>query len=111
MLKRAFEAGVPCAWVVSDSLYGADHQTRRLIERHGRGYVLAVTSAQRLGLQPVEDWAQGVPAPSRDRARGRGGGKGPPPDQWGLLPSRVPPARGETGLVQPRQKGGTPQVN
>src|ERR671929_1920821 len=37
MLTRAFEAGVPCAWVVSDSLYGADHQTRRLIERHGRG--------------------------------------------------------------------------
>ena len=32
MLKQAFEAGVPCAWVVSDSLYGADHQTRRLIE-------------------------------------------------------------------------------
>src|SRR5215204_5168354 len=62
MLKRAFEAGVPCAWVVSDSLYGADHQTRRLTERHGRGYVLSVTSAQRLGLRPVEDWLEDVPA-------------------------------------------------
>src|SRR3954465_4633170 len=37
MLKRAFEAGVPCTWVVSDSLYGADHRTRRLIEGRGRG--------------------------------------------------------------------------
>src|SRR5918997_3861098 len=59
MLKRAFEAGVPCSWVVSDSLYGADHQTRRLIEASDRGYVLAVTSAQRLGLQPGEDWLGG----------------------------------------------------
>ena len=53
MLKRAFEAGVPCSWVVSDSLHGADHQTRRLIEARDRGYVLAATSAQRLGPKPV----------------------------------------------------------
>jgi SRSO17 transposase len=55
MLKRAFAAGVPCRWVVSDSLYGVDSQTRHLIEAHGRGYVLAVTSAQRLGFKHVED--------------------------------------------------------
>src|ERR687897_1539062 len=52
MLKRAFAAGVPCRWVVGDCVYGADHQTRRLIEAHGRGYVLAVTSAQRLRFKP-----------------------------------------------------------
>src|ERR671916_935164 len=61
MLKRAFAAGVPCAFVVSDSLYGADHQTRRLIEASGRGYVLAVTSAQRLGRKTGGEWARGVP--------------------------------------------------
>ncbi|WP_187144488.1 transposase [Microvirga massiliensis] len=47
MLARAFAAGVPRAWVVGDSGYGADHQARRLIEAHGRSSVLAVTSAQR----------------------------------------------------------------
>src|SRR3954454_4747381 len=40
MLKRAFAAGVPCTWVVVDCVYVADHQTWRLIEAHGRGYVL-----------------------------------------------------------------------
>src|SRR3954454_5535931 len=63
MLKQAFAAGVPCRWVVGDCVYGADHQTRRLIEAHGRGYVLAVTSAQRLGLKrtpPVPGWKTGL---------------------------------------------------
>lgn len=62
MLKQAFAAGVPCRWVVGDCVYGADSQTRRLIEAHGRGYVLAVTSAQRLGFKHVEDWLEDVPA-------------------------------------------------
>src|SRR3712207_9411597 len=99
MLKRAFEAGVPCAWVVSDSLYGADHQTRRLIERHGRGYVLAVTSAQRLGLKPAEDWLEDVPGQRWSPLSGGHGAKGPRLDQLALLPSRVPPARREKGLL------------
>ena len=37
MLKRAFAAGVPCAWVVGDSVYGSDYALRRVIEQHGRG--------------------------------------------------------------------------
>jgi SRSO17 transposase len=40
MLKRAFAAGVPYAWVTGDSAYGADYTLRRLIEQHGRGYVM-----------------------------------------------------------------------
>jgi hypothetical protein len=27
--------------VMDDGMYGADHQTRRLLEKHGHGYVLA----------------------------------------------------------------------
>jgi SRSO17 transposase len=61
MLERAFEAGVPCAFVVGDSVYGADHALHRFIEKQRRGYVLAVTSAQRLGFKPVEDWLEDVP--------------------------------------------------
>src|SRR5919112_6013086 len=56
MLERAFAAGVPCRWVTADSVYGADYALRRSIERGGRGYVLAVTSRQRLGVKTVADW-------------------------------------------------------
>src|SRR5215211_1313411 len=105
MLKRAFEAGVPCAWVVSDSLYGADHQTRRLTERHGRGYVLAVTSAQRLGLKPVEDWLEDVPAKGWTRLSAGDGAKGPRLYDWAYLPYGVPPAGWKTGLLIRRKTG------
>src|SRR5215212_10049788 len=50
MLDRALEAGVPFAWLTGDSVYGADHRIRRRLEARQRGYVLAVTSGQRLGL-------------------------------------------------------------
>jgi hypothetical protein len=54
MLTRAFAADVPCRWVTADSVYGADYALRRCIERGGRGYVLAVTSRQRLGFKTVD---------------------------------------------------------
>src|SRR4029077_6133539 len=38
MLERAFAAGIPGAWVVGDSVYGADYRLRQVIERQGRGY-------------------------------------------------------------------------
>ena len=49
MLKRALAASVPCRWTVGHYMYDADHRTRRLIQTYGRGYVLAVTLAQRRG--------------------------------------------------------------
>src|SRR5215216_3208657 len=110
MLKRAFEAGVPCAWVVSDSLYGADHQTRRLTERHGRGYVLAVTSAQRLGLKPVEDWLEDVPTKGWTRLSAGEGAKGPRLYDWAYLPYGVPLAGWKTGLLI-RQDGAAASVH
>ncbi len=105
MLKRAFAAGVPCAWVVSDSLYGADHQMRRLIEANGRGYVLAVTSAQRLGLKPVEDWLEDVPAKGWRRLSAGDGAKGPRLYDWAYLPYGIPPAGWKAGLLIRRKKG------
>src|SRR3954451_4571022 len=105
MLKRAFEAGVPCSWVVSDSLYGADHQTRRLIEASGRGYVLAVTSAQRLGLKPVADWLEDVPAKGWTRLSAGDGAKGLRLYHWAYLPYGMPPAGWTSGLLIRRKKG------
>ncbi len=46
MLRRAFDAGVPYAWVAGDSVYGSDSGPRAVVAKHGRGYVLGVTSSQ-----------------------------------------------------------------
>jgi SRSO17 transposase len=100
MLARAFEAGVPCAWVVGDSVYGADHALRRAIERRGRGYVLTVTSAQRLGLKPVTDWPEDVPAKAWRRLSAGDGAKGPRRYDWAYLPYRSDTAEGwQKGLL------------
>ncbi|MGF7209764.1 SRSO17 transposase [Skermanella aerolata] len=48
MLERAVAAGVPCAWVAADSVYGGDYALRLWLERQPIGYVLAVTSKQRV---------------------------------------------------------------
>jgi SRSO17 transposase len=100
MLKRAFAAGVPCAWVTGDSVYGADYELRRLIEQHGCGYVMAVTSAQRLGLQPVTDWLAEVPAKAWRRLSAGDGAKGPRLYDWAYLPCGVTAAPGwQKGLL------------
>jgi SRSO17 transposase len=70
MLERALDAGVPCARVTGDSVHGADRALRRAIEaRGGLGYVLAVTSGQRLGGRRVDGWAAGVPPEWTDPRR------------------------------------------
>jgi SRSO17 transposase len=104
MLERAFAAGVPCAWVVGDSVYGADYALRRVIERHGRGYVMTVTSAQRLGLKPVVDWLEDVPAKAWRRLSAGDGAKGPRLYDWAYLPCGAPTVHGfQQGLLIRRQ--------
>ena len=86
MLERAQSAGVPFAsvepkagstWVSGDSVYGADHALRRWAEQHRRGYVLAVTSGQRLGLRPVTPRIKGLPKRDWRRLSAGEGAKGP----------------------------------
>jgi SRSO17 transposase len=109
MLQRALAAGLPFAWVTGDSVYGSDHRLRRLLERHGRGYVLAVTSAQRLGLKPVADWLEDVPAKGWRRLSAGEGAKGPRLYDWAYLPYRSLVAQGwKTGLLI-RRKIGQPE--
>ncbi len=109
MLQRALAAGVPFAWVTGDSVYGSDHRLRRLLERHGRGYVLAVTSAQHLGLKPVADWLEDVPARGWRRLSAGDGAKGPRLYDWAYLPYRSLVAEGwKTGLLI-RRKIGQPE--
>src|SRR3954449_3589077 len=47
LLEHAVAAGVPCAWVAADSVYGGDSALRLWLERQPIGYVVAVTSKQR----------------------------------------------------------------
>jgi SRSO17 transposase len=86
--------------VVGDSVYGADHALRRCVEQRGRGYVLAVTSTQRLGLKPVEDWLEDVPAKAWRRLSAGDGAKGPRLYDWAYLPYRSLAAAGwQKGLL------------
>jgi SRSO17 transposase len=104
MLERAFTAGVPCSWVTGDSVYGADHSLRRVVEASGRGYVLAVTSGQHLGLKPVTDWLEDVPGRAWKRLSAGDGAKGPRLYDWAWLPDGSDTAPGwKKGLLIRRQ--------
>jgi SRSO17 transposase len=104
MLERALDAGVPCAWVTGDSVYGADHALRRAIEARRRGYVLGVTSGQRLGGRRVDAWAAGVPPGCWHRLSAGEGAKGPRLYGWAFLPYRGgAPAGWAKGLLVRRK--------
>jgi len=105
LLERAFAAGLPGAWVVGDSVYGADRALRRCIEQHGRGHVLTVTSAQRLGLKPVADWLEDGSATADtgqgwQRLSAGDGAQGPRLYDGASLPDRADVAAGwQKGLL------------
>src|SRR3954447_8870414 len=105
MLERALGAGVPCAWVAGDSVYGADRALRRAIEaRGGLGYVLAVTSGQRLGFARVDAWAAGLPPEAWHRLSAGEGAKGPRLYGWAYTPYRGgAPTGWEKGLLVRRK--------
>src|ERR671933_1343519 len=51
MIARALDAGVPCAWVLGDEVYGADRRLRTMLEERGRPYVLAIRGNDRLDAE------------------------------------------------------------
>jgi SRSO17 transposase len=88
LLERTLEAGVPCAWVTADSVYGGDSALRRFLEQRQIGYVLAVTRGQHLGLRPGLDWIEEVPANGWHRLSAGAGAKGPRRYDWAFLSFR-----------------------
>ncbi len=52
MLGRAFDAGVPAAWVTGDAVYGGDGALRRWLESERRAYALAVRANAYLWVWP-----------------------------------------------------------
>src|SRR5690242_21168864 len=110
MLEWALDAGVPCAWVIGDGVYGADRALRRAIEARRRGYVLGVTSGQRLGARRVDAWAAGVPAEGWRRLSAGEGAKGPRLYGCAFLPYRGAPAGWATGLLVRRKLDGPDEL-
>jgi len=54
MIARTLDAGLPCAWVLADALYGSDYRFRRMLEERGQAYVLAVRSNHTLRF--IDEW-------------------------------------------------------
>ncbi|MDZ4871070.1 MAG: IS701 family transposase ISAzo35 [Chroococcidiopsis cubana SAG 39.79] len=46
MLERAFNAGVPAAWVTADEVYGSDRRLRLWLEQQQQAYVMAVSTTE-----------------------------------------------------------------
>lgn len=48
MLEHAWEQGVPMRWVTGDEVYGDSPRLREAVQKHGRFYVLAISSNTRV---------------------------------------------------------------
>ena len=94
MLQRAFDAGVPAAWVAGDRVYGDNRSLRLWLEEHGHAYVLAVSGKEYVGragrqwqvktllaMLEEENWC---------RLRAGDGTKGPRWYDWRWLPLSTP---------------------
>jgi SRSO17 transposase len=62
MIASTLDAGVPCAFVVADALYGSDSRLRRMLEGRGQPYVLAARSNQCLRFWTEDGLDQTDPA-------------------------------------------------
>lgn len=51
MIERLWNARVPFAWVVADTVYGGNLDLRMWLEAHGYSYVLAVACDEPVGIQ------------------------------------------------------------
>ena len=88
MLQRAFQAGVPAAWVTGDEVYGA-WELRRWLEEERRPYVLAVRANQDAWAGPrqatVAALARALPRRAWHRITVAAGSKGPRRFAWAWL--------------------------
>ena len=94
MIVRALDAGLPCAWVLADAIYGSDFQLRRLLEDRSQPYVLAVRSNQAVrfldGWIPVQTdpaaMAAAMPEEDWQTLSAGEGAKGPRLYHWARAP-------------------------
>ena len=93
MIGRALDAGLPCAWVLGDEIYGSDRRLRLELERRGQPFVLAIRSneklwavlGERLGQHAASRLAAGLPARAWRRLSAGAGSKGERLYAWARL--------------------------
>jgi SRSO17 transposase len=78
LIAEALDAGVPCAFVLADAVYGADSRLRRMLEERRQPYVLATRSNNCLRLLTKEGLVQTDPLTLADEL---------PPHAWTLHPA------------------------
>jgi SRSO17 transposase len=84
MIGRALDAGLPCAWVLGDEIYGSDRRLRMDLERRKQPFVLAVRSNEKLwavldghlGQHAASRLAASLPARAWRRLSAGAGSKG-----------------------------------
>lgn len=118
LITKALDAGVPCAWVLADAVYGSDKHIRMMLERRNKSYVLAVRSNERLMVDDgrlgqargtAAELAQALPASSWTKLSAGPGAKGPRVYDWArvrLLRLQRPP-REHWLLIRRRRKDPT----
>jgi SRSO17 transposase len=94
MLQRAFDHGVPAAWVTGDSVYGDNRSLRLWLEAHRHAHVLAVSGKEyvwRAGRQQqVKTLLAALAAEGWYRLSAGDGAKGPRWYDWTWLPLAAP---------------------
>jgi SRSO17 transposase len=90
MVEAALDAGVPCAWVLGDSVYGSDKSLRVMLERRDKPYVLSIRGNERLMMSDfrthtAEDLAAGLSGDDWRCLPAGEGSKGPRLYDWARL--------------------------
>jgi SRSO17 transposase len=98
MLRRAFGSDLQASWVTADEIYGRDTQFRKLLEKQGIGYVVAVSCQQRLFLDGcygrVDEHVQAIPKRQWKKLSCGTGSKGERFYQWTFVPFPFPTDKG-----------------
>ena len=98
MLTRALNAGVPCAWVTGDSVYGGDRALRDTLQTRRQAYVLAIAEDERLlweaGHIRALTLAARLPVAAWHTLSAGQGAKGPRLYAWGWVALDAPAQEG-----------------
>jgi SRSO17 transposase len=94
MLERAFQAGLPAAWVTGDSVYGDDRRLRMWLEEQEQAYVLAVSGKEYVWMgwqqRQVKTVLAALAADGWTRHSAGAGAKGPRWYDWCWVPLAAP---------------------
>jgi SRSO17 transposase len=95
MLERAWQAGVPAAWVTGDCGYGDNRRLRQWLEEQERAYVLGVSGKESVDMGGVSHQVQAIlammPAEGWTRASAGAGAQGPRWYDWCWRSVAAPP--------------------